>query len=373
MTNIIHIIDELKIGGAQTHLVTMLRHLKQVYEFEHSVISLFGDGPIGDELRKIGVAVHVLDLRPFLARQRFDLAIKEIKRYIELNRPQLVEAHLTWSRLLGLLAARLADVPQRIGFEQGDIYMNSLKFRFANHLSQYYTDHYIVCSTALLHWVQKTHHISEHKLSVFYNCVDTRCFRPDIEPAPDLVAQCNSYSTRFIMVGILGKGVNKRIDIGIQALAEARQKGANISLTIAGDGELRPSLEQLAEQLGIATHVHFLGMRHDIPSVLAASDVFCHASPFEPFGIVALEAMAVGCPVIVPDSGGIREVVQPRITGLVYPALDIQALALAMLELSADKQRQQDMRQAALEAVQAHFIVEQYVKRLYTLYGLVTS
>jgi len=373
MVRMVHIIDELKLGGAQTHLVTMLRYSQQVYPFDHYVVSLFGDGPVGDTLRELGISVTTLNLRPHFERWRFDVAVGEIKSCLEQLHPDLVEAHLSWSRLLGLAAARFAGIPRRIGFEQGDIYMNSFKFRLANYLSQLYTDRYIVCSDALRQWVRQTHHIRNDKMSVFHNCVDPERFNPHVAPASDVVKMRNKGDVLFVMVGTLGSGVNKRIDVGIRALAMARQQGVNASLLIVGDGDQRLALEGLTEELHVADHVRFLGMRCDIPGILVASDAFCHAAPFEPFGIVALEAMAVGIPVIVPDSGGIREAVDHMVTGFVYPALDAAALAHAMEQLSWDGGRRAEIGAAAHCAVEERFTVKQYVERLYTLYGVISS
>src|SRR5690606_30896366 len=72
--SVVHIIDELRIGGAQTHLVTMLRYAVQRYPIRHHVISLFGDGPIGHELRDMGVETIALNLHLELTRRRFDEA-----------------------------------------------------------------------------------------------------------------------------------------------------------------------------------------------------------------------------------------------------------------------------------------------------------
>lgn len=366
---IVHIIDELKIGGAQTHLVTMVRYAVQTYPIRHYVLSLFGDGPIGDELRNCGVEVIALDLRPELAHRRFDRAISKISAVLRQIKPDLVEAHLTWSRLLGIAAAWMARVPQRIGFEHGDIYMRSLKFRVANFCSQVYTHCYIVCSRALRDWVQMTHRIRGKKITVLHNCVDITRFHAQLQPAPDVAKLKPNGEVLLVMVGTLGKGVNKRVDIGIRALARARQQGANVALAIAGDGELRSELEALTAELEVSEYVSFLGMRTDIPAVLAASDVFCHAAPFEPFGIVAIEAMAVGRPVIVPDSGGIQEAVVHGQTGFVYNALDVESCAKAIVELSRDRVTREEMGVSARREVEARFTVQQYMNQLYCMYG----
>src|SRR5277367_6110225 len=132
----VHVIDELRTGGAQTHLITMLREAIKYPGIEHHVVSLFGDGELSGEIRDLGIPVHILDLRPRLRRRRFLAAAGQLETLFVKLQPDLVEAHLTWSRLLALFAAWRADVPLRIGFEQGDLYMNSWKFRVANFFAQ---------------------------------------------------------------------------------------------------------------------------------------------------------------------------------------------------------------------------------------------
>ncbi len=368
---VLHVIDEFKLGGAQTHLVTMLREAVRAYpHVGHRAVSLFGDGPIGDELRALGVDVTVLDLRPFLARRRFLAAAGVLTDMLREHRPDLVEAHLTWSRLLGLYAAWRAGVPRRIGFEQGDIHFHHLKFRLANFVGQQFAHRIVVCSIALATWVRQTHGVALSKLTVLHNCVDTERFRPDVRPVAREQFGVPGDSTLFCAVGTLGRGVNKRVDVCIRAVAAARTGGADVGLVICGDGEQRPELEVLAADLGLRESVRFLGMRTDVPRVMAACDAFCHGAPFEPFGIVCIEAMATGLPVCVPASGGIREAVDEGVTGLVYPALDHEALAAAMCRLHADPDLRESMGRAGRRVAETRFSVREYVRRLYGLYGL---
>jgi len=368
---IIHVIDELKVGGAQTHLVTMLRQAKSAYpHIGHRVISLFNDGPIGDQLRELDVPVDVLDFRPYFARRRFLGAARVLADRFRAYRPDLVEAHLTWSRLLGLFAAWQAGVPRRIGFEHGDIYLDSWKFRAANFVGQHFAHRVVVCSRALADWNRRVHGISRERLAVFHNCVDLARLRPSVDHQVVGTLALPVHSTLFAMVGTLGRGVNKRTDIGIRALAAARVAGADAALVVCGDGDQRTDLEALATTLGVGGWVRFLGMRDDVPAVLAGCDAFCHAAPFEPFGIACIEAMAMGLPAVVPNSGGICEAVDDGVTGLVYPALDHQILAAAMVRLCEDPARRREMGQAARRSVEDRFGVAGYVARLYDLYGL---
>jgi len=368
--SILHLIDELRVGGAQTHLVTMLREALRAYPgVSHRVVGLFGDGPVGDDLREMGVEVEALDLRPHLEGRRFRRAARVLRDLFRERRPDLVEAHLTWSRLLGLYAAWREGVPKRIGFEQGDIAFKSLKFRLANFFGQYFAQRVVVCSRALGEWVHRTHRVSRRRLTVLHNCVDTETFRPPSGPDDAAEFERPEAAILFCAVGTLGRGVNKRVDVCIRAVAAAREGGADVGLAVCGDGSQRADLERLADELGVGEHVSFLGMRDDVPRVLAACDAFCHGAPFEPFGIVCVEAMATGLPVVVPDAGGMMEAVDDGETGLVYHVLDHEALAAAMARLDADAELRRTMGRAARRATEERFSVRDYVSRLYALYG----
>ncbi len=364
----IHVIDELRTGGAQTHLITMLREAVKYPVIEHRVVSLFGDGELSGEIRALGIPVHVLDLRPYFRKRQFLAAAGQLKTLFTELQPDLVEAHLTWSRFLALFAAWRAGVALRIGFEQGDLYMNSWKFRAANFLSQSLAHRIVVCSEALADWAHQTHGISRARLLVMHNCVDLERFTRNGQKAKNVGFSPGTFV--FCAVGTLGRGVNKRVDVCIRALAAARSTGANAGLVICGDGEQRGELESLASSLGILSHVQFLGTRSDVADVLRACDAFCHAAPFEPFGIVAIEAMAAGLPIIVPNSGGIRETVEDGVNGLLYPALDHQSLGQAMALFATNRTLRERMGAAGRKIVEEKFSVQQYMARLYQVYGV---
>jgi len=364
----VHVIDELRTGGAQTHLITMLREAVTYPGIEHHVVSLFGDGELSGEIRDLEIPVHVLDLRPYFRRRRFLAAAGQLQMLFTELHPDVVEAHLTWSRFLALFAAWRAGVSLRVGFEQGDLYMNSWKFHVANFFTQSLAHRIVVCSDALADWAHHTHGISRSRLLVMHNCVDLARFSKNGLKAKDI--DFPHGTTMFCAVGTLGRGVNKRVDVCIRALAAARSAGAKAALVICGDGEQRGELEELTLSLRIASHVKFLGNRSDVAQVLRACNVFCHAAPFEPFGIVAIEAMAVGLPIVVPNSGGIRETVEHGVNGLLYPALDHQALGEAMLALTSNPNLRESMGVAGRRVAEEKFSVRQYLSKLYQVYGV---
>ena len=364
---ILHFIDEIKMGGAQTHLLTivkemLIQHPKDVQK----VVVLFEEDSLSDKFREIGVEVECLNLRDFFNTKSYFKIISLLKQYIKNENPTVVETHLTWSRLLVNTAAKLVGVKNRIGFEQGDIYLNSIFFRITNFFSQFIFDKIIVCSDELRSWTNKTHYIANSKLKVMYNCIDLAKFKPVEAKNLEKVLDQKLPKYNFITVGTLGKGVNKRVDVSIKATAILCEKGYDIGLIVCGDGEQKKELEKLAFDLGIVTSVQFLGMRNDIPKILPHAFAFVHAAPYEPFGIVCIEAMACGLPAIVPNSGGIQKIVSDGVDGYVYENLDENQLAIKMEALLLNDSYFK-MVECTIEKVKK-YDVKLYVKELYKLY-----
>jgi glycosyltransferase involved in cell wall biosynthesis len=121
----------------------------------------------------------------------------------------------------------------------------------------------------------------------------------------------------------------------LQAIALMRDRAAQ--LVIAGDGPQRTSLVRLSSELGLERRTHFLGLRHDMPTIWQGCDV-CVVPSLEPegAGMVALEAAACAKPVVASSAGGLPELVRHRSTGLVVPPGDVEALAAALDTYAAD-------------------------------------
>lgn len=156
----------------------------------------------------------------------------------------------------------------------------------------------------------------------------------------------------------------------IRALRLARDDGLDARLVIAGDGPERGALGRLATELGIAGVVHFLGARQDVGAILRdCGDIAIVPSRIESFALVAAEAGAVGRPTIASRVGGIPEVIEDEVTGLLVPPSDATALARAMLRLGRNSTERVAMGRAAHARVATRFTTAQLtsaVEQLYT-------
>jgi len=159
----------------------------------------------------------------------------------------------------------------------------------------------------------------------------------------------------------------KRVpDVVLVFAAILRERPAH--LTLIGDGPERGRVEALVDTLGLAPHVDFVGELHDVRAHLADADLFLLPSASESFGVAALEAQAMGVPVIASRVGGLPEVIEDGVTGRLLPVGDVTAMTTAALELLGDPARLLRMRDAARERAVGRFEMNAVLDRYEALY-----
>ncbi|MBK8901985.1 MAG: glycosyltransferase [Anaerolineaceae bacterium] len=172
--------------------------------------------------------------------------------------------------------------------------------------------------------------------------------------------------TVLISLGRLAK--EKNWETLITAVSPVIQKHPHVRLVILGEGEERDGLEALAKELGIAERVNLIGtVPFDaVPNYLKAADLFCFASVTETQGLVTLEAMAAGLPVVAVDATGTSDAVRDGVEGLLTPN-ESDALAAALNRLLDDEALRHKMAEAAVQ--KAHeFDLQKLARRLVHVY-----
>jgi glycosyltransferase involved in cell wall biosynthesis len=161
----------------------------------------------------------------------------------------------------------------------------------------------------------------------------------------------------------------KRADRFLRALALAREQAPDLRGLIVGDGPQRPELEQLATSLRLLpSHVQFLGMRHDVPALLAEADMLVLCSDNEGFPNVLLEAMAARRPVITTVVGDAGDLIEHDVHGYVVDSTEPADLAAAMARLAASPHVRDQLGRAGREKVEVQFGLEQLAERLFSVY-----
>jgi glycogen synthase len=197
-------------------------------------------------------------------------------------------------------------------------------------------DRVITCSHYMRGHVADVFGIDEARVSVIPNGID----RGDLQPVEDLVA----LRARFAEPGerlvlLVGRLVyEKGFQLALDALPQVIRRSGRVRFVVAGSGTHEAELRAQSARLGLDGHGTFVGWIGDdvLHSLYRIADLCVVPSIYEPFGLVALEAMASDCPCIVADTGGLREVVPGNDVGLRFRSRDPRALAKMMQFLLDD-------------------------------------
>jgi len=197
-------------------------------------------------------------------------------------------------------------------------------------------DRVIAISDHAYEQLTTSYRLDEDEVEMIPHGVDTDWFYPREEQHPAV----DDGETTLLYVGRLG--ARKGLDLALRALAEADDP--DVEFLIAGTGRHEGSLRDLARELGIAEQVRFLGYVPDeeLPVLYSSADVFVLPSRYEGFGLVVLEAMACGTPVIGADAGGIPTAIEDGRTGMTIQR-DVESFTQALVSSRNESNKWNEM------------------------------
>src|SRR5215207_6001201 len=294
------------------------------------------------------------------------------------SRTDVIHAH--WAIPTGpaaVLAARKLGVPSVITMHGGDVYVNpeqgyDFPTRWYVRPALRWTLRHAGALTAI------TEDCRQHALRagapadhirLVFNGTDLRRFSPsdngraELQYGPHMIFACRQLFPR------------KGIRFLLEAAAQLKPRFPDLKVVLAGDGFERPDLIALAERLGIARDVTFLGWvpNSELPQYYRAAALSVIPSLEEGFGIPAAEAMGCETPVVASDAGGLPEVVEHGVTGLIVPRGDSSALAEAIGSLLADPVRRARMGRAGRERALRMFDWDRTAQQFEGIYATVMA
>ena len=324
--HIVQVVPSLAIGGQETIVLNLCEAL-QKEGARLSVVVFSGGGELRGQVESLGLGLYELHKRPGLD---FRLAWS-LYRLLDRIKPDVLHAHNVLAAFYAALAARARGIPL-VFTRHGTGTMYSTRFR-SGWLATRLCSQAVGVSKKVSEQLMAEQGLGPDKISTVPNGVDSDRFRPDAGRRESVRRELGlgPEETLFITIGRLAP--EKNYPLLIQAAAELQAQGLDIKLAFVGDGAERDSLEGLARDGGLGSRALFLGVRHDIPGLLNAADVFCLSSRTEGAPMSILEAMASGLPVVSTDCGGVAELVGPGETGFLVPVDDCPALSQAMARL----------------------------------------
>lgn len=206
------------------------------------------------------------------------------------------------------------------------------------------------------------------KIDVIYNFIDPAQYDYPVSPC---IPPCNSQH-QMSLIHISNFRPVKRIGDVIRIFAKVAAK-IDARLLLVGDGPDAPIAEQMARDLAVADRVKFLGVVDHVASLLRAADLLLLPSETESFGLVALEAMAGGVPVVASDIGGLAEVIEHGSCGYLAPVGDIKQMAHYALKLLSDCPLREAFAEAGRQRAARLFPAQQIIPQYEAIYTRVLS
>ena len=214
------------------------------------------------------------------------------------------------------------------------------------------SDRVIACSHYMREQIADIFGVDEERVAVIPNGIDPDDLQPqDAAELTRLRAEFAAPDEKLVL--LIGRLVyEKGFQLALEAMPRLIEEVPGTRFLVAGSGTHEDELRKQAEELGLMEHGTFLGWIGDdvLHSLYRIADLCVVPSIYEPFGLVALEAMASGCPCIVADTGGLREVVPHEEVGLRFRARDPEALAEMAIRVLTDDELGAQPRRRGLRA-----------------------
>lgn len=360
---VLHIIKSLGRGGAETLLPeTLALHNKDHFEF-HYMYFLPWKNQMVSAIEKQGGKVICM---PAKNNIHILLLCFRIATYIRENNIQLLHCHLPWAGITGRLAAKMAGIPV-IYTEHNNFFRYHWLTRRMSSLTMH-LNNLVIAVSADAEVAIKKRFGSRIPLRLVLNGVDTLKFTKN--PNQDAIRkEFNIPKEHLVLINIAVFRQQKRLDIWLKVVQQLLKKHANLSCILVGDGPLKPELESKAMSLGLKERFYMPGLRTDARNFFNAADIFLMTSDFEGLPIALLEAMSMECAVVATDVGGVAEVVEQGISGLLSKAGDEEQLIADCDKLIADFPYRQEIAYAGRKKIEQHFSMQRMVNELETIYN----
>ena len=368
---IAHVLHRLYPAGAEVLAADLARRLQNRFRFVFFCLDAIG--PLGEVLAGEGFTVMNLARRPGV-----DLSVaRRLRRACRASRVDLLHAHQYTPFFYAALSRGLCRRPPILFTEHGRHYPDFRRAKrvLANRFLLGRNDRVTAVGRFVKQALVDHEGIAAGRIEVVYNGVDPARFAPPDAPARAAARAelgLEPQTPALLQVArfhpVKDHATALRSLAALLPLLPPGPEESRPVLLLAGDGDGRAQAQTLAAALGVAQRVRFLGVRADVPRLMAAADLFLLTSLSEGVSVTLLEAMAAGLPVVATDVGGNSEVVIHGQTGLLAPRGDAAALAQHIAILLDDAARRDAMGHAGRERLLAQFSQQQMHDRYTKIY-----
>ncbi len=367
---ILHIIPNLRKGGAERLVTDIVRELSKREGVAVKLILLYDK--IEYNIENIQDKVHIIPSSVSLSLwKKNKINTDELQAFIEELKPDIIHSHLYEAEIV----SRSCFYPKAKWFSHCHSNMKqfenfSLKTLFSKQkLTNYYEKkylfkrykknggtHFIAIGNDTQKYFEKT--AKPYPITKITNAIDYNKFYKPKE----------IQENQQIVITNTGSFVNKKNQAFILEIAkELKAKNIDFIINLLGDGVNRKPLIEKNEELQLSKNVLFHGNVNNVEEFLWKSDIYLHSATYEPLGLVLLEAMAAGLPVITLDGKGNRDLIEQGKNGYMIYEQNPELFAQTIIDLWNDKEKYSEISTYAQEYAKQYDIKE-YVEKLLGLY-----
>lgn len=359
---VIHIVNSLKIGGAEMFLTNLSNHLKSLGIDVH-VCCLFNKGPLINRLKTNDIPVKCL----YISRKPRMNNLYRVFLTLRFDAFDIVHCHLPEASWYGALAGWLARIPVRIVHLQNTHWYWKLKLRVFDRLLFKFADAAFSCSKAVLNFYTERVWYPKDKLYLVYNSIDPQQF-VQLPDRATVRSRLGLDHEHLILTTVASLTPQKGHINLLQSFRNIVAIYPNTRLVLVGEGPLRCELQEVVRSLGLERWVYWFGERLDVPEILQASDIFILPSLWEGLPMVLVEASFVGLPVVASNVGGIPEVIEDGGSGFLVPPGDIDSLTWACIRLIENPELRRKMGERGKTIAYSKFNIRRTALHVVELY-----
>jgi L-malate glycosyltransferase len=354
-TRVLLFIQSLELGGSETQCVEVARQLARE-GYSVTVGCLWKHGPLEKKLVEAGVRCVVFPVPGTLLRPNAIRQMLNLTAFIRRERFSVVHTNDLYSNLFAIPAAWLARVPVIISSrrDMSRWWWYTPTRRKILRRIQGLSTKVLVNSEAVRQELIARDGFDAQRIVVVYNGIDLEKFSGPKADRRQLLPGVFHDGKTIVMVANMHTGAKGHGDL-IEAARSVKQRFPEARFLLAGDGEMRPFFEDQVRALGLAEMFVFLGHRTDIPQLLSCCDIGVLASKSEGLPNAVLEYLAAGLPVVATAVGGVPEIIENEVHGLLVPPENPAALSTALLRLLEDPQLCTNFGKAGQELVRTRF------------------
>jgi glycosyltransferase involved in cell wall biosynthesis len=367
---ILYLITKANWGGAQRYCYDLALAARAA---GHEVAVAYGEpGLLASKLASENIrTIHIRSLARDIKSSRDWHAFRELRRLMRAERPDILHLNSSKAAGLGAVAARLSGIPHIIFTAHGWAWNESrpLYQRLAIRSLAWATvllSHTTICVSRATKHDARWMSLVESKMVVIHNgftCV------PLISRAEARAALLPGEAGKR-WIGMLSElHPTKRIEDAIDAFALIASDHLDTILLVCGEGERRTALEARIAERGLADRIFLLGFVADAPRYLAAFDLFLHTSQSDTLAYAILEAGCARLPVVATEVGGIPEIIESGVSGLLVPPRAPSKAAQALRQLLEDSAHAEQLGEHLRARIIRDFALERMLRETLALYA----